>query len=287
MTANAYNVTVADFDQAVLAASHSVPVLVDFWADWCQPCKILKPILEKLAAEYGRRFILAKVDSDTNQELAQRYAVRGIPAVKAFIDGAVVDEFTGALPESQVREFIDRLMPSPAAPLHVQALEAHRHGNSEAALELLRAAVVADPKFEAAQLDLAELCLDTGAFDEARQVLDAARTTAKDAVRIEALAARLQLAASAAGADIAALEQALAANPADLDSRLLLANALALAHDYRAAGTHLIDIVRRDRQWNDEAGRKTLLALFSLLGAYPEYDALVREFRIALARTLN
>jgi putative thioredoxin len=124
MAANAIDVSVADFDDKVLAASRAVPVVVDFWAPWCQPCRILKPILEKLAAEFGGRFILAKVNSDENQELSMRYGVRGIPAVKAFVNGEPVDEFTGALPEGQVREFIERLIPSPAEPPRAQALEA-------------------------------------------------------------------------------------------------------------------------------------------------------------------
>jgi len=287
MSANAYNVSVADFDQKVLAASRGVPVLVDFWAEWCQPCRILKPILEKLAAEYGGRFILAKLNSDENQELAARYGVRGIPAVKAFVDGEMVDEFTGALPEAQVREFIAGLMPSPAEPLRQEALAAHRRGELDAALALMQQAVATDPRHEAAQLDLVELCIEVGALDEAQAALDAAADNAKDKTRVAALAARLRLAANAVGADIGALQQTLAATPADLAARLQLANALALGRDFRGACEHLIEIVRRDRHWNDEAGRKTLLALFNLLGAHPEHDDLVREFRVALARTLN
>jgi putative thioredoxin len=289
MSDYAYNVGVADFEHKVLAASRSVPVIVDFWADWCQPCRILKPVLEKLANEYGGRFILAKVNSDENQELAVRYGVRGIPAVKAFVGGELVDEFTGALPEGQVREFIERLMPSPAEPLRQQAAEARHHGDHAAALGLLRQAVAIDAKSEAAQLDLAEMLLDAGQLDDARQALAAVAATAdpKRKHRAEALTARLQLAANADGADLAELQRSLADNPSDLETRLQLGNALALAHDYRGACEHLLEIVRRDRQWNEEAGRKTLLALFNMLGADPRHDDLVREFRIALARTLN
>ncbi len=289
MSDYAYSVGVADFEQKVLAASRSVPVVVDFWAEWCQPCRILKPILEKLAREYGGRFILAKVNSDENQELAAAYGVRGIPAVKAFVDGEMVDEFTGALPERQVRDFIERLMPSPAETLRQQAAEARHHGNDAAALELLQQAVALDPKCETAQLDLAELLLDEGALDEAQHAVEAAAQTEdpKHKARAEALTARLHLAVNADGADIPALERTLAENPADLETRLQLGNALALAHDYRGACEQLLEIVKRDRKWNDEAGRKTLLALFNLLGANPQYDDLVREFRVGLARTLN
>lgn len=287
MSDHAYDVTVADFDQKVLAASHTVPVLVDFWADWCQPCRILKPILEKLAAEYGGRFILAKVNSDENQELSMRYGVRGIPAVKAFLGGELVDEFTGAQPEGKVREFVDQLIPSPAEPLRRQAAKARQDGEHDAALALLRHALALDPRHEAAQLDLAEGLIDTGTIDEARRMLEDLGDRVRDAARLGALHARLALHSGADGADAEDLAQAVAQRPDDLDARLKLANALALRHDYRPACEHLLEIVRRDRKWNEEAGRKTLVTLFKLLGEHPEHEALVREFRIALARTLN
>ena len=287
MTANTYNATTADFEQKVIAASRGVPVLADFWAEWCQPCRILKPVLEKLAAEYGGRFILAKVNSDENQELAASCGVRGIPAVKAFVDGELVDEFTGALPEAQVREFIERLMPSPAEPLRQQALAAHRRGELDAARKLMAQAAALDPQYEAAQLDLAELSLEANALDDAKQILAGIAENARDKARVEALNARLQLCANSGDVDIETLRQRVGTDPADLGARLQLANALALMQDYRPALENLIEIVRRDRHWNDDAGRKTLLALFNLLGARPEYDDLVREFRVALARTLH
>ena len=287
MTAHAYDVGVADFDEKVLAASHHAPVLVDFWAEWCQPCRILKPMLEKLAAEYGGRFVLAKVNSDENQQLAQRYGVRGIPAVKAFVNGEMVDEFTGALPEAQVREFLARFIPSPAEPLRLEALDAHARGDTAAARELLVRAIAADPGYEIAHLDLVAAHLAANALDEARHVLDAIADKARDTVRVQALRARLQLSSAGNGADLPALQAAVAADPADLGARLALAKTLALAADYRPAFEQLIEIVRRDRKWNEEAGRKTLIALFDMLVAQPQHEDLVREFRVALARTLN
>jgi putative thioredoxin len=283
---HSYDVTVADFSQKVLDASSRVPVIVDFWAEWCQPCRILKPILEKLANEYGGRFILAKIDSDQNQELAQRYGVRGIPAVKAFVGGQMVDEFSGALPEAQVREFIDRLIPSPAEPLRAQAAAAHEGGDIEGARKLMAEAINLDPRNDASYLDYIELSLEAGAMDEAKEVLDAVRERCRDQARVDALDARLKL-ASGGGADTAALAARIAENANDLDARLQLANALALAGDYRAAFTQLLEIVRRDRKWNDEAGRKTMLTLFTMLGGKPQFDDLLREFRVALSRTLN
>ncbi|MFH1869143.1 MAG: tetratricopeptide repeat protein [Pseudomonadota bacterium] len=287
MNAFSLDVGSADFQDKVLAASQHAPVLVDFWAEWCAPCRILKPILERLAAEYGGRFILAKLNSDQNQELAARYGVRGIPNVKAFVNGEMVDEFTGALPEAQIRDFIDGLLPSPAEPLRVAAREARARGDAEVACSLLADALQLDPANETVRLDLAEIHIDAHRIDAAGAILDALEHRAKDMARLGALQARLKLVTAGAGADPAALVARIAAHAGDLDARLQLAHALALAHDYRPALEQLLEIVRRDRQWQDQAARKTMLDLFTLLGGNAQYDDLVREFRIQLARTLN
>jgi putative thioredoxin len=287
MSPHAFDVSTAEFQEKVVAASQHVPVLVDFWAEWCAPCRQLKPVLEKLAAEYGGRFLLAKVNSDQNQELAGHCGVRGIPNVKAFVGGHLVDEFTGALPEAEVRAFIDKLLPSPAEPLRVAAQEARASGETELALSLLDDALQADPANDTVQLDMADIRLDAGQLDAARALLDALEHKARDGARLQALQARLKLLAAGGGADTAALQARLAANGDDLDVRLQLANALALTGDYRAALEHLLAIVRRDRKWQDEAARKAMLDLFTLLGGDAQFDDLVREFRIALARTLN
>ncbi|MDI6750788.1 MAG: tetratricopeptide repeat protein [Rhodocyclaceae bacterium] len=290
MSQHAIDVSIADFDDKVLAASRRVPVIVDFWAPWCQPCRILKPILEKLAAEYSGKFILAKINSDENQELAMRYGVRGIPAVKAFVGGELVDEFTGALPEAQIREFLDRLIPSPAEPLRREALSLAAAGNLVAARQKMAEAIDLDPRNDTAYLDFIQLSLDLGtpeALSEASELLAAVADRVRDQDRAAALKARIEMAQTASGVDLAALETRLERDANDHEARLQLANALALRQDYRGALEHLLEIVRRDRKWNDEAGRKGMLKLFTLLSAQPQYDDLVREFRIALARTLN
>ncbi len=290
MSAHAYEVTIADFDEKVLAASQQVPVIVDFWAPWCQPCRILKPLLEKLAAEFDGRFILAKINSDENQELSTRYGVRGIPAVKAFVGGQVADEFTGALPESQVREFIERLIPSPAEPLRQEALALAAAGDIAGARKQMVDAINLDPHHDTSYLDFIQLSIDLGSADalaEANELMHVVADRARDRTRVESLLARLRMANSAGNVDVAALEVKIAQDANAHETRLQLANALALQHDYRGALENLLEIVRRDRKWNDEAGRKGMLNLFSLLAAQPQYDDLLREFRIALARTLN
>ncbi len=287
MSAFSFDASVANFQEKVLETSLRVPVLVDFWADWCAPCRVLKPVLEKLADEYGGRFLLAKVNSDQNQELAAHLGVRGIPNVKAFVNGEMVNEFTGALPEAQIRAFIDSLLPSPAEPLRIAAREARAKGEPEVACSLLIDAAELDPANEAVQLDLAEINIDMQNTDAARAILDTQEHKASNLARLQALQARLKLMAAGAGADSAALMARVAANPDDLDARLQLAHTLALANDYRAALEHLLDSVRRDRKWQDEAARRAMLDLFVLLGADHAQDDLVRAFRIALARTLN
>lgn len=287
MNSFSFDVGTADFQEKVIDASRQTPVLVDFWAEWCAPCRTLKPILEKLATEYGGRFILAKLDSDKHPEVAGRYGVRGIPNVKAFVNGEMVDEFSGALPEAQLRTFIERLMPSPAEPLRVAAQAARAQGDTEVACSLLNDALELDPANETLQLDLADIQIDMHDIDAAKERLAALEYTARDADRVRTLLARLKLVAAGGNADPAPLEARIKANADDLDARLQLANALALAQDYRPALEQLMEIVRRDKAWQDEAARKAMLDMFTLLGSDPQLADLVREYRVLLARTLN
>ena len=285
MSIHAIDVSENNFMQEVIEASRRAPVLVDFWAPWCGPCRSLGPILEKLAAEYQGRFRLAKVNSDENQALAAQFGVRGIPNVKAVVDGRVVNEFTGALPESAVREFIDALLPSPAEPLRQEALAAHARGETDATRKLLLQAIRLDPKHEQARLDLIGILLDAGDLAEAQRLLGEIMDAGKDRGRIDSLAARLALAQGAAGgADEGALRARLEKDAADLSARLELANLLALKQDYRGALEELLEIVRRDRAFQDDIGRKTMLQIFSLLDTDSD---LLREYRGRLSSLLN
>ncbi len=283
MSAYAFDVSLEDFEEKAFRPSLEVPVIVDFWAPWCSPCQVLKPMLEKLAEEYGGRFLLAKVNSDENPELAQHFGVRSIPSVKALVGGQLVDEFNGALPESQVRAFLDRLLPPPVAGLREEAAALAAEGRLEEALAKLVQQSREHPEDEAARLDAADLLLQLGRNDEAGQVLAAEYVA--EATRAQALRARHALAAG--GADTAALEAKLATNPDDHASRLELSKAFAATGRYREALAAALEVVRRDRFFDEGAGRKAMLQIFAALGADERFDDLVREFRRALSAALN
>lgn len=279
----AYDVGAADFDEKVVAASHRVPVVVDFWAPWCGPCRALKPILEKLADECAGRFLLARLNSDEAPHLSRRYQVRSIPSVKAFRDGVVIDEFVGALPESAVREFLDRLQPQPADLLRSEAAAHQAAGDTAAAQRVLLDALQIAPRHEGVRLDLATLQLASGNLDSAATTLD--YEFSDEESRAQTLRARLSVARDAG--DAASLAAAVSARPQDPAARIALAKALAAGQDYRRALAELLVAVRLDRNYADQLARRTMLQLFDLLADEPGADETVREYRRALSAALN
>src|SRR5712664_1282651 len=284
MSAHAIDVTDDTFEREVIEASRSIPVVVDFWAPWCGPCRVLKPILEKLSAEYGGKFKLAKVNSDENQEIAAAYGIRSIPDVMAFKDGKPVSHFLGAVPESQVRAFVDSLIPTPSEIERARAAELREAGDLTGAVEALRKAIDLDPANDHARLDLAELLLELKRVDEAEAVLAAVQSNVELDERLATLRAALAFARTAGSASEAELKAKLAANPADHEARFALAGLYAGLKRYREALSELLEIVRRDRNWKDGAARKQILAIFNLAEKQPE---LVSEYRKELASALN
>jgi putative thioredoxin len=288
MSAHSVNADESNFEQVVLEGSKQAPVLVDFWAPWCAPCRALTPVMEKLAAEYQGKFVLAKINSDENQELAAQFGVRGIPSVKAFVDGKIKDEFSGALPEAAVRAFLEGVIPSPAEELRIQARETYAQNKDvQAALRLLDRAKSLDAKNEAVSMDRAEFLIDAGQHDEARAELDALHPLTQMEERVVALRAKLDLAAAAAAApDAAALRSRIATDAGDLDARLQLANLLVAKQEYREALEQLLDIIRRNRGFRDDAARKTMLQVFSVLGTQEGNSELVAKYRKLLASAM-
>jgi putative thioredoxin len=284
MSAHAVDVTTDTFEREVIEASKSTPVVVDFWAPWCGPCRVLKPILEKVASEYDGQFKLAKVNSDENQEIAAVYGVRSIPDVMAFKDGKPVTHFLGAVPESQVRAFIDALIPTPSEIEQARAAELREAGDLAGAVEALRKAINLDPANDPTRLDLAELLIELKRVDEAEAVLAAVQPNVELDERLATLRAALAFARSAGSASEAELNAKLATNPADLEVRFTLASLYAGSKRYREALDELLEIVRRDRNWKDGEARKQILAIFNLAEKQPD---LVSEYRRKLASALN
>ncbi|MFN2308893.1 MAG: thioredoxin [Gammaproteobacteria bacterium] len=280
-----FDVTEADYPRSVLDNSRRVPVLVDFWADWCGPCKMQLPVLLKLAGEYAGKFLLAKVNTDTERGLASLHNIRSIPTLKLFRDGQVVEEILGAQTESTLRTLLDKHVPRASDALREQALALAAAGDLDAALNQLRVAAADDPDNPRAQLDYLRLAMQAGQLDEADRALAGLPRELRDDAEIRRLAVLLDLARRSASApERAALEQRLAQNPDDLAARELLAAKLAVAGETEAALEQYLDILRRDRRYGDEAGRKGLLALFELLGSQ---HPLVGRYRAQLFTLLH
>ncbi|MDE1183132.1 thioredoxin [Paraburkholderia sp.] len=278
--------TLATFENDVIAASTLTPVLVDFWAPWCGPCKTLGPMLEKLEAEYEGKWRLVKVNVDENQELAAHFQVRSIPHVVAFADGRPVDQFIGVLPEGQLRTFLDRLVPQGADGARVEAQAALAEGRRDDAYDALQAALAYDPGFDEARLDLIELLLDDDRIDDVRSEVEllSPKTTQGIDARYNAIKTRLD--ALDAAADLPptdALEARVASNPDDLEARFDLASAFIARLKYTEALEQLLVIVQRDRAFREDIGRKTMLSVFDLAAHQPE---LVAQWRRKLSASL-
>ena len=285
MSSSSLDVSTQNFKEIVIDGSFKAPVVVDFWAPWCGPCKMLKPILEKLADEYQGKFILAKVNSDENQELAAQFGVRGIPSVKAVREGKIVDEFSGALPENAVREWLDRLIPSPAEELRLQAHELNRQGDTTAALALLQQAIQLDDNNHEAKLDTAAILVAQGQPQKAKAILDVLPAKIQLEEAVAKLMTQIELAEKSQhleSEDI--LIEKISANPDDLQAHVDLANVYINQQQYAKAIDQCFEVIRRDREFQEDIGRKTVIAIFNLLNN--EGD-IVREYRRKLATLLN
>ncbi|HEV2558732.1 MAG TPA: thioredoxin [Microvirga sp.] len=267
--------TTATFRQDVLAESMKQPVLVDFWAPWCGPCKQLTPVLEKAVKAAGGKVKLVKMNIDENPQIAGQLGVQSIPAVFAFQRGQPVDGFMGALPESQVKGFIERLVgpmgPSAADDLMAEAAALTAEGDAAGAAELYAAVLTQDPENVAALAALAKLHADLGDIEGAKRFLAMAPQGKANDPALAGARAAIELAEQAASlGDLAGLQRRVEADPLDHQARFDLAIALNAKGRREDAVNHLLDIVRRDRTWNEDGARKQLVQFFEAWGPTDE-----------------
>ena len=271
-----------NFEKEVLERSTEVPVMVDFWAEWCGPCKVLGPVLEKLADEYAGEFILAKVNVDENQGLAGAFGIQGIPAVKLFKDGDLASEFTGALPEPMLREFLSKFLPTAADKQALEAQALEEEGKTAEAKALYQTILESDPNHAKALLGLGRLAMNEGDSATALEHLDKVPMVADERKEADRLIARLNLQAGGT-ANEAALREKVKVEPNNIAARFELAQALAGAEKYEEALNEFLTIVKADREFQDDGARKAIIQIFEVLG--PD-DPLTDKYRSELAKVL-
>jgi putative thioredoxin len=262
VTLNAQN-----FQQVVIEGSYERPVLVDFWADWCAPCRALMPVLAKLADAYNGKFLLAKLNTEAERELAAQFGIRSLPTVQLFKDGQAVDQFMGALPEAQVRAFLDRHIPREADILIARADALIGAGDLTDAAALIAQARAAEPNHPGARIAEIRLKAVGGDTQGAEDLLKSLPLDLLGDPVVVALSGQLRFANVLAGASPEPeLHARLAANPADSEARYQLAAHRVARSDFEGALEQLFELMRRDRAYGDDAGRKGMLTIFDLLG---------------------
>ena len=280
-----FDATAATFEDTVIRKSLETPVLVDFWATWCGPCKTLGPVLEKLAADYNGAFELAKVDVDAEQELAAAFQIRSVPTVMLVKGGQLVDGFPGALPEGQLREFLkhhgiepaEAVADAPTAEIAAAPVDPHEE------VMRLRKAIEAEPENAELRLDLALALLQTGAASEAEQLLDGLPANLATDDRTIKARARLGFAALLKDAPPAeVLEAAIAADPGDLRARHLLGVRKLVGGDAEAGLQQFLEMLQRDRAWGDSLAKKSLIDAFRVV----EDEDLVGRYRRKMSSLL-
>ncbi|WP_439500241.1 thioredoxin [Bosea sp. (in: a-proteobacteria)] len=269
--------TTQGFRQDVIAESMTQPVLVDFWAPWCGPCKQLTPIIEKVVKEAGGKVKLVKMNIDEHPAIPGQLGIQSIPAVIAFQQGQPIDGFMGAQPESQVKAFVEKLVgpvgPGESEELLTAAQAALEAGDAAGASELFANVLALEPENTVALAGLARLHLDMGDLEGAKGILSAAPAAKAGDPAIAAVRAAIELAEQAASlGDTAELEARVAANPKDHQARFDLALALNARDRREEAVDHLVAIIKADRKWNDDGARKQLLQFFEAWGPMDEHS---------------
>jgi len=280
-----HDVTEENFENEVIRASGDMPVLVDFWAGWCQPCRMLAPLLEQLEQEYEGKLKVVKVDTDAQPQLAANHGVRALPTVKLFRDGKAVNEFNGVQPLAGIRAFVEPWLPRASDNVLQDAAALAEQGERGRALELLNQALAADPEDYRIHPVLAELLIREARYDEAEQLIRALPVNIQQDDGIQRLNAMLGFARIAGDApEVNKLAAAVEQDPGDLDARYRLSAVKVMEGDYEEAMDNLLEIIRRDRNYGDDAGRRALVDVFQLLG---NQDPRVKQYRGKLSSVLN